>query len=190
MKRIALPLIAMAFSTPAIAQDTDPVWQGYYAGIQVDHYAGFELTDGVDSVGLSTTSFTLFGGYRTEVSGFILGAEYDLSSSRTGIDTTPPPGVSSSTRLTHHKLGFEGGYAVGRYLPYVQGGLSHIRFDGDGGTFTNTGTYFGVGLDYQVGVASTVGVELTGYSHGDLSNLPGNIRPELSTIGINYAISF
>lgn len=190
MKNFALPLLAMVFAAPLQAQDAAN-WQGYSAGLQLDIITdGALVTDlggGVTvSADLEATQFTFFGGYRQQFSNVVLGTEYDLASGRTTL-----VGLGGSTRQTVHRLGFELGYAFGDFLPYAGAGIAHIRFNGDGGTFTDTGSYTALGVDYHLRGNSSVGIELTNHSFGELNGgLALPVTPELTTFGINYAVSF
>ena len=190
MKRFALPLLAMALSSPAYAQDIDPNWTGYYIGAEVsgllDGELEIDLGVATGIVELDGLQYGLFGGYRYELGSFVIGGEYDFSGARTEL-----VGLSGSTRLSLHRGGVELGYAVGRFLPYATAGIAHIRFRGEGGTFTDTGTFAGVGLDYRLRGASTLGVEVNGFDFGPLDGgFPFPTTPELTTVGINYSVSF
>ncbi|MEM9318048.1 MAG: outer membrane beta-barrel protein [Pseudomonadota bacterium] len=192
MKRIALPLIAMAFSSPVFAQDADPgAWQGYYAGLQLDSIQDGALVSDLGGgltaeIELDSIQFVFFGGYRHQIGNFVVGGEYDLAASRTDL-----VGFGGSTKQTVHRLGVELGYAAGRFLPYASAGLAHIRYNGDGGTFTDTGSFAAVGLDYRLRERSTLGVEVINHEFGELSGgFTFPITPELTTVGVNFSVDF
>lgn len=187
MKHFALPLLAMALASPVYAQTAPAPWTGYAVGFQFDDITSGELDNGISPIDLDGAQYTFFGSYRTALADtVVLGAEYDLSSSRVDL-----VGFSGSTRQTVHRLGFELGYAVGRFLPYAGFGISHIRFDGDGGTFTDTGSYTSLGVDYRLNGYGAIGLELNNHAFGTLSGgLALPTTPDLTTIGLSYGISF
>ena len=191
MKRIALPLIAAVLTSPAYAHSADaPQWQGYYAGFEVSSTQNgelvFELAPGVTSaIDLDGLQYGLVGGYRYQFADFVVGGEYNFEGGRTDL-----VGFSGSTKLALHTAGVEVGYAVGRFLPYATAGLAHIRFNGEGGTFTDTGTFAGIGLDYRVRAQATIGVEINTHQFDTLSGTVLPTTPELTTIGLNYTVDF
>lgn len=190
MKRFALALAAMAFAAPLSAQDVSPSWDGYYVGLELSNIQDGALVTDLGIVTFRTEieglQYGITGGYRRSFGQLVVGGEYDYSGARTNL-----VGLGGSTRLSTHRGGIEVGYAVGRFLPYATAGLAYIRFNGEGGTFTNTGSFAGVGLDYQVQEFSTLGIEFNTHNFGDLDGgLVFPISPELSTIGISYTIGF
>lgn len=143
-----VPVVEPAFS-----------WTGIYIGVEAGYAdASFDNVS-VDATGAALTGTSreallggeldgfvggVFLGANVELGGFVLGAEVavdyaDLTSERTGEFGFGPETVRTDIDvLAAARL--RAGYAFGRILPYVAGGLSFASFET---RYTNVDTFFG-----------------------------------------------
>lgn len=170
---IIAAILAAAFAIPAAAQTN---WTGFHAGVNIGHSSG-----GVDETpdyGLAHQSMSgnVFGaqlGYDYQFPGtkLVLGLETDLQKSSASGNRftnfcTGCTGGYSDASTTKTQLDWFGttriraGYAVGKFLPYVTGGIAYGRVKTSMNE-TYTDPYFGssswhnentqAGLGYAVG---------------------------------------
>ncbi len=195
MKYYVLPLLAMALSSPAYAQDAaSGPWDGFYVGLQVDALPDSEFS--VDAFPTVTGEIEgvnagIFMGYRRQFSQFVVGGEVDFTSG--SIDTSFAVAGFASTvdsRILLTRAGAEVGYDAGRFLPYATAGFARINFqDTTGGDNTSNGYYAGVGLEYQTGLRSSVGAEILRHTFEDFS-LASGVNLEVTSFGLNFAIRY
>jgi outer membrane immunogenic protein len=140
---LALPFFA--FSLPVLADEASPAvpfsWSGFYAGAQVGYGRG-----STDSSEISDYDLTpeggfggLYGGWNLQLdNGFVVGVEGALSAADFDDDSVAVhPGGITVTDVSHSKVKATGslrgraGYALGRFLPYVTGGLALAKNDMD-----------------------------------------------------------
>ncbi|MEJ6393432.1 outer membrane beta-barrel protein [Gymnodinialimonas sp. 2305UL16-5] len=197
MNRYLLPFIAMAFSSPAIAQVTGPAhsdWEGFYIGAQLDFLPSTEITfDNLPGLTGELEGVHLGGfiGYRRQFNALVVGGELDLSGG--DVDNTITFGGLSSdgeSQTALNRLGVEAGYDAGRFLPYGTVGLASLTFqntiNGDNRSF---GTFAGIGLDYQTGQYTSVGVELLRHSFSNFSE-SDDLNVDIITLGVNFAVRY
>lgn len=145
MRQLLLATSALALGAgTAAAQDQAYDWSGAYVGVQAGYAVGQSLYTNTDFpteyVNYDPDGFFggVYAGYNFQMSNnVVLGVDGDLNF--TGIKGTndywwvggiPVPTASAEIKYTA-ALRARLGYAVGRFLPYVAGGLSAAKYDFD-----------------------------------------------------------
>lgn len=140
-----------AMPTPSAATREVPqpvlrgIWSGGYVGVQLS-YANVLGSDSIFGDDRSTGGFYgLNTGYRYDFGRYVLGGE--ITYDRT--DVTFPDGSNVDNRL---RAGVTAGYDLGRVLPYVSGGYASVSLTNNADDFEEEydGTFYGIGLVYQV----------------------------------------
>jgi hypothetical protein len=133
---------------PAAAPAPGFDWTGFYVGATLG-YGDVETTTAT----ADSNAYGLQAGYLRDLGNFVLGGEIAFV---TGDFDEFPDTDFDSTRL---KL--IGGYAAGRFLPYVFLGVSDYKIDDGASTASDTATLYGLGAHYALGVTGqhVVGLE-------------------------------
>lgn len=185
MNRTLLPCAAMAISciaiTPAAAQSSVAAsdWAGTYYGLQLGFPLESSLTfDSSPGAELEIEGMTGGGqiGFRRQSNAFVYGAEIEFLVGEQTIVQAGFPDIDVRTTTT--RLGGQVGYAVSRFLPYGTAGVARMSFQntvgfGDTASF---GTFAGLGVDYQLGQSTTIGLEVvrenfTNFNEGNDANV-------------------
>ena len=129
-------LLALSATTSATAEDWTGPYIGASAGIAIDHFAfpyGVELPghflSGESAITSSGPLAGIEAGYNEEFSnGIVAGVELDGSLSNIS-GANEVHGDTASARFATRQLNFatlrlRGGYALGRFLPYVTAGMT------------------------------------------------------------------
>lgn len=186
---LATPAVAGNLSEPVVETAPAPVamtpapvsfgsdWTGFYAGGSLG-YAGVTDDDDVFASDFEGLTYGVHAGYDYDFGSFVLGGEleisgFDLSDSNTGTD------VDSVTRL---KL--RAGYDAGNFLPYIAAGAAQLNTSsGVLGSESDTGYFYGAGVDYRLGNGMRVGAEVLQHEFDDYAGsgidadaLTGNLR--------------
>ena len=155
------PIIEAAAPAVAPVATPDTSWTNTYFGLQ----AGHSSTDfsGPGAAAANTGDFPHYGlhiGYQHEVGKLVLGGEvaYDLISPDVGKD-----GDIFSARA-------RAGYDAGKFQPYVTVGLSHLDADVADVRESKNGITYGLGVEYRVADAFSVGADYTMTKWSDVSN--------------------
>ncbi len=188
-------------ATHAAAQD----WSGAYVGIAASsiQYEAEGFVTPIPAVtwyGENSTGVgTLFVGYDWQVGPReVVGVEFDYSFSLFGSGRTDTFAIQAIneelSNVASARVRF--GYAFDNILPYVSVGLTSADYElSTGGVLTPTsrtrnvvGTTVGVGIDYLIGEAHQLRVELlhTQFDDQQFPQLPVGITAVTST-GINYS---
>ncbi len=194
MKRIVLPLVAMALSAPVSAQTSEPAWHGWHGGVQLDVFADGDYNSPIDPAVTGDWEGVVFGffaGYRYQFSSFVIGGEYDLVfGSPEGTISGGGATVDVTAQPTIHRLAAEFGYAASDVLlPYATAGFTYLSLDAEAGTNDTDGYFAGVGLDYRYRPGVTIGVELLSHDYGGFSLAP-DIETEFTTLSVNWGVDF
>ena len=145
-----------------VVEDTSD-WTGFYAGAQ--YGAGsFELSDDTTSVDEDTKAYGLHGGYLHDFGQFVLGGELDYN--KLDIDNVDDKGDLTRLRA-------RAGYDMGRFMPYVTLGVAKLSMDGEGYDISETDVTYGIGGDFKVTDAFTVGAEYTKQDFSDVDDVDG-----------------
>ena len=166
------PAPVMVAPAPALGGD----WGGFYAGgslgyADVDEDAGGFVGDG--------TTFGVHAGYDYDFGTFVLGGELELS----GFDVSS--GGVDVDSVARAKL--RAGYDAGAFLPYVTAGIAQLNTGGalDG---SDTGSFYGLGLDYQFTDTIRVGGEVLQHTFDNFDNTGLNL--DATTAGVRVAFQF
>ena len=164
MNRFILPLLAMAFASPVSAQTSEPNpgWAGGYLGLQVG-YAADSVFEFQSLPGFETDLTGVIGGgqigFRRQTDEFVYGGELEFAIGEQ--DLAGGTGGSVNVRTSTIRLGGQAGYSFGRIMPYGSVGVARMTLHdtvGFGDTFSY-GAYGGIGVEYQVGAATSVALE-------------------------------
>ncbi len=138
-------------------------WTGFYAGAQ--YGAGsFELSDDTTSVDEDTKAYGLHGGYLHDFGQFVLGGELDYN--KLDIDNVDDKGDLTRLRA-------RAGYDMGRFMPYVTLGAAKLSLDSNGYDISETDVTYGIGGDFKVTDAFTVGAEYSKQDFSDVDDIDG-----------------
>lgn len=182
---VALPALAGGLNAPA-ADTIEPVatvpppviarggdWTGAYAGLQLGY-------GDVNGTGAADGDDFLYGvhlGYDYDFGTFVLGGEIDYD--QTDIDLNGAATVDSVARL---KL--RAGYDFGRTLGYVTAGVADV----DTSLGSETGEFYGIGVNYQISDRYTVGAELLEHNFDDISG--SGVDADATTLTLRGSIRF
>lgn len=146
---------------PVVANTSD--WTGFYAGAQ--YGAGsFKLSDGTDSADEDHKAYGLHAGYLHDFGQFVLGGELDYN--KLDIDNVDNKGDMTRLRA-------RAGYDMGRFMPYVTLGVAKLSLDSNGYDISETDMTYGIGGDFKVTDAFTVGAEYSKQDFSDVADIDG-----------------
>ena len=194
MKLIASLALATTLSAPAFAGGmaepmTEPMiaapveiapvsadWSGFYVGGQLGYGDVSSNIAGVDGNGAIGG---LHAGYRYDFGQFVAGAE--LAYNGSNIDLGPTSKLDNVTQL---KL--MGGFDLGSTLVYGTVGAAHAKANLAGVNHSDTGYLVGLGMDYAINDAWTVGAEIAHHRFDDFDNTGADIRANTAQIRVGY----
>ncbi len=162
--------------TPVIAVPVTADWSGFYAGAQLGYGDVSSDTAGVEGDGAIGG---LHAGYRYDFGQFVAGAELAYNSADIDLGTG-----SKLNDLT--QLKFTGGYDLGSTLIYGTVGASHANADLGGVGYSDTGYLVGVGMDYAINDAWTVGAEFTHNRFDNFDGTGSDIRANVAQVKVGY----
>ncbi|WP_323006209.1 outer membrane protein [Pseudorhodobacter sp.] len=153
-------------------------WTGLYAGVQlgygdVSSNAIIPALDGNGMIG------GVHAGYRHDFGQFVTGVE--LAYNAADIDIGPGSKLDSITQL---KL--MGGYDFGQTLLYATAGAAHGKVSGGPAAGSDNGWLIGIGMDYAINDAWTVGAELGHHRFDDFNGSGADIRTNLFQVKAAY----
>lgn len=165
----------MVSPAPMMVMPMGGDWNGFYAGASLGYGNAATTSGGSDMV------YGVRGGYDMDLGSWVLGAtgSYDMTSMQYQGNT-----VNSVARL-----GARAGLDAGKLLPYVTGGAAWAMQTAAGGAdSTEAGWFAGVGAEYQLNRAWTVGTELT--TNRFSGNLGSTDELNVMTLGVNANYRF
>lgn len=177
---LAQPVTEPTVAPPApavapVAADGD--WGGAYAGVQLGYANGSaDSVDGKGAVG------GVFGGYRWDLGKAVLGVEADANAANVDFDG----GLGKAKSLYHLKL--QAGYDLGKTLVYVTAGAAHASADIGGDTYSDTGYFGGLGLDYAVNDRWTVGGEVLAHRFDNFDST--GVDAHATTVALRASMKF
>lgn len=162
--------------TPVVIAPVTGDWTGFYAGAQLGYGDVSSNVAGVDGNGAIGG---LHGGYRHDFGQFVAGAELAYNKSNIDLGTTGE--LDSVTQL---KL--MGGYDLGQTLVYATAGAAHAKASIGGTEFSDNGWLLGVGMDYAINDAWTVGGEFNHHRFDDFDGTGADIRANTVQVKVGY----
>lgn len=184
------PAIAGSMSEPAVEPAPAPVmtpaptpmggdWTGFYAGGSL----GYADATGTDAFDDSPTGITYgaFAGYDYDFGSIVLGGELEIS----GFDVTEDTLGLDVDSVTRVKV--RAGYDAGNALPYLTAGGAQLSTSGAVDD-SDTGYFYGAGLDYRIGGNLRVGGEVLQHRFEDYAG--SGIDVDATTIGARVAFEF
>lgn len=184
MKKTLVTIAMLLCGSVASAQD----WSGAYLGISAASGSGevgvpaISATDTLDS----GTLYGLFAGYNLQRNNLVYGAELAFHSGEVNSAAFPSQGVDRLMDLKGRL-----GYAAGPGLVYGVLGYSTNRAFVTSGTSDGSGVSFGVGYDYQMNDAFTIGGEyLSRKMQNDETVAIRELEPDISTFTLRAAMKF
>ncbi|MBF9042356.1 hypothetical protein HKCCE4037_03395 [Rhodobacterales bacterium HKCCE4037] len=192
-----LPAIALVAIASPVSADVFGAslssWQGGYIGAQGGFIASSEFSSSLDPSFTGTYEGDLGGiffGYRRQFDTVVVGGEFDVMSGNNEVNFSNNAGASSTeTGPTIYRAGGEVGYDLGRFLPYAGLGVVHWALDAEAGRNNATGHYFGIGMEFQTGPGTSIGLELNRHSLGNFELAP-SFDLDFTTVDANFAIRF
>jgi outer membrane immunogenic protein len=184
MKTTLATVVLLLCASAAPAQD----WSGGYLGLSLGQGSGevdVPSTSGTDTLD-SSTVYGLFAGYNLQRNSMAYGAELAYHSG--DIDSAGIPGQGID-RLVDLKGRI--GYVTGPGLVYGVLGYSTNRAFVPGATSDGDGFSYGIGYDYQINDAFTIGGEyLNRKMQNDETPDILELEPDIATFSLRAAIKF
>ena len=147
---------------PVVVEDTSD-WTGFYAGAQYGK-GNFKLSLGDAEDENDMDAYGLHGGYLRDFGKFVLGGELDYN--KLDIDNVDDKGDLTRLRA-------RAGYDMGRFMPYVTLGVAKLSMDTGVYDISETDVTYGIGGDFKVTDAFTVGAEYTKQDFSDVDDVDG-----------------
>lgn len=192
IKNIAAAVAAIVWAASAIAAEGDTDFSGPYIGAKVgvdrsSTEGGFPQGVSVDKT-KNKPSIGIEGGYNWKADDLLIGVLGSYSYNQKKCH-----GVTGSTAFTEFcygsnilGLGAKLGYQLGDALPYLKGGYNRIKLTGDTTESVNA-PFYGLGLEYRLGGATTVALDWTSTKHDESGAFGTNtIKEQMLTVGLNY----
>lgn len=157
-------------------------WTGFYAGGSLG-YAGVDDAANTFSNSFEGMTYGIHAGYDYDFGTFVVGGELELS----GFDVTDTVTATSVDSVTRLKL--RAGYDAGQFLPYVTAGVAQLNTSGAPlGDVDDTGSFYGVGMDYKMTDNIRVGGEIL--QHDFDSYAGSGLDVDALTAGVRVSFEF
>ncbi|WP_143529961.1 outer membrane protein [Salibaculum halophilum] len=162
--------------------DPAPAWTGFYAGGSLGYADATESTvyfaDQLDGL-----TYGVHAGYDRDFGSAVLGGElelsgFDIEASADGV----PFKIDSVLRA---KL--RAGYDAGNWLPYLTAGAARLTTSGLGYD-SDTGSFYGVGVDYRLGNDMRVGAEVLDHQFDDFASSGDDF--DVTTVSARVSFEF
>lgn len=191
MKHLALSCAIAVLSPLAVnAETATPTnWSGFYGGVSVSKFSGDVtvlsggvITNQVDMV--SETVGGVFAGYNWQNGHWVFGGELAYSN-----PDQAAVGYPNSLLQDVADVKLRAGYATGKVMFYGVAGLSWSTFVDASTSYDQSGTNYGIGIDYALGKHAVLGLE---YLKRDLSGLvaPYTLENDASSISTRLSWKF
>ena len=176
---MATPQPEPVISSPPLVTEPSADWSGFYAGAQIGYGDVGSNGGGLDGSG---SLAGIHGGYRWDLGKFVAGAELDYDKTQIDLGT----GADSLDDVARLKL--IGGIDLGRSLVYGTAGAAQANATVAGVGLSDTGYFFGGGIDYSVSDRWTIGGELLQHK---FSNFDGSgVDLDATTVTARVAMKF
>lgn len=160
-------------------------WTEFYGGLQAETIDG--SSNGADFDG---SLYGIFAGYRRDLGNVTLGAEIDIVRGNFdfGEVTLGATTLDLDYDVQMFRVGGEVGYDLGNVLPYATAGYARMDLDFRTLSSTDSGFFYGVGLDFRAGDSILIGAEALQHEFSGLAG--GSEDASFTTFGLNVAFGF
>ncbi|WP_412509351.1 outer membrane protein [Roseovarius sp. SYSU LYC5161] len=166
---------------PVVVEPVGTGWTGFYAGGSLGYadatdstYFGAEALDGL--------TYGVHAGYDRDFGSAVLGGELELS----GFDLeSSNDGIYKFDSILRAKL--RAGYDAGNWLPYLAAGAAKLTISGVLDD-SDTGSFYGVGVDYRVGNDIRVGAEVLDHQFDDFASRGDDF--DVTTVAARVSFEF
>jgi outer membrane immunogenic protein len=171
------PMIAEVYTAPAPTAN----WTGFYAGAQLGYGDVSGDVPGAPPVSLDGNGAIggLHAGYRYDYGQFVTGIE--LAYNTANIDLGVVGKLDSVTQLK-----VMGGYDMGNALVYATAGGAHAKTTIGGVGLSENGWLIGIGMDYALNDAWTLGGEITHHRFNNFDGTGADVRANLVQVKLGY----
>lgn len=171
------------YIAPVVVAPVTMDWSGFYAGVQLGYGDVSSKLPAASVANVGPDGNGIIGGihagYRHDFGQFVAGVELAYNAADIDVGSNV-----SMDRLTQLKL--TGGYDAGPALIYASAGAAHTKLSGGGFSASDNGWVIGLGMDYAINDAWTVGAELTHNRFDDFDNSGVDIRANLLQLKAGY----
>lgn len=190
---VAAPAFAGNLSEPIVTATPAPLpapvpvnnggdWGGFYAGGSLG-YADASDEAATFSNEFNGLSYGVHAGYDYDFGTFVVGGELELSGFDVA-DTNTATQIDSVTRLK-----VRAGYDAGLFLPYLTAGVAQLNTSGAPlGGVDDTGSFYGLGMDYKLTDSIRVGGEVLQHDFDNYADSGLNV--DAVTAGVRVAFEF
>jgi opacity protein-like surface antigen len=169
---------------PVQVVPTAPVatdWTGAYGGIQLE-FGNATIQPGPPDPDFSGSFVGVFAGYRVDLGSIVVGGELDYVTGE--LTSTSPGSVDDILRA-----GLEVGYDAGPALFYATAGWATVGLTDPVGSTSNSGAFYGAGVDFMLTDRLFAGVEILHHDFNDVGN-PPPADADVTTLGLNVGFRF
>lgn len=197
----ATAVFIVSASNAAIADDlTDPMivqspvpatvpvvntigdWGGLYVGGSLG-FAGVNDIVGTFADDVDGPTLGAHAGYEYDFGSFVLGGEIEIS----GFHVTDSAAETEIDSVSRLKL--RAGYDAGALLPYVTAGVAQLNTSGAHlGDVDDTGSFYGLGLDYRMSDELRFGGEILQHNFNDFA--ASGLDIDALTAGLRVSFDF
>lgn len=156
-----------------------PNWTGFYGGVDVG-YGHPSASNGVS--GKSGALYGLDVGYLYDFGKWVAGGE--LGYNGTNMDLNGPTGGGKINHLA--RLELKAGPKFGRAYAYLALGAAQSKSSFNGGSYTKSGYFGGLGMDYKIDHNWSVGGQVLSYRFNNVNGAGTDIKPTTATINVSY----
>jgi len=149
-------------------------WTGFYAGGSLGYADVTEEGGAFDDDG---ATYGVHAGYDYDLGNFVVGGELEIS----GFDVAD--GGIDVDNVARAKL--RAGYDAGAFLPYVAAGAAQLN---TGGALEadDTGTFYGVGMDYRLSDSIRVGGEVLRHDFDEYDGSALNLDATTASVRMSF----
>lgn len=176
------PVIVPAPAPVIVPTAPSADWSGFYAGGSLG-FADVGDDGGTFADDFDGLTYGVHAGYDHDFGSFVLGGEVELS----GFDVTDSNTATSVDSVARLKL--RAGYDAGDFLPYVTAGMAQLNTSGAPlGEVDDTGSFYGVGMDYRFRDNMRIGGEILQHEFDDYAG--SGIDADALTAGVRVSFEF
>ena len=155
-------------------------WSGFYAGGSLG-YASVDDDAGTFADDFDGATYGVHAGYDYDLGSFIIGGEVELS----GFDVADSNTATEVDSVTRLKV--RAGYDAGLFMPYVAAGVAQLNTSGAPlGDVDDTGSFYGLGLDYRMTDTIRVGGEVLQHDFGDYAGSGIDADALTTSVRVSY----